>query len=170
MLEHLDVALHGWVVDIADGAPEGDRVGFVLQHERGDPPNAVRLQLCFADQLLHPDWRASQADAVRQVCTADDTKVWIAENDGQVVGFVALSTFDADRKIGEIAMLAVEPDQQRRGIGRALTEHGLSELRAAGMVVAMVETGGDPGHEPARLTYQSAGFTNLPISRYFKAL
>lgn len=122
------------------------------------------------DHLLHPDWRVSQADAVRQVCASDDTKVWVAESDGQVVGFIALNTFDTDRKIGEIAMLAVDPDHQRRGIGRALTDHGLSELRAAGMMVAMVETGGDPGHEPARLTYQSAGFTNLPIARYFKAL
>jgi hypothetical protein len=34
----------------------------------------------------------------------------------------------------------------------------------------MVETGGDPGHAPARRTYERSGFTLLPIARYFKNL
>jgi hypothetical protein len=34
----------------------------------------------------------------------------------------------------------------------------------------MVETGGDPGHAPARRTYEKAGYTLMPIARYFKAL
>jgi hypothetical protein len=51
-----------------------------------------------------------------------------------------------------------------------LTELALTEMKAAGMTVAMVETGGDPGHPPARRTYEKAGYTQLPIARYFKAL
>ena len=39
-----------------------------------------------------------------------------------------------------------------------------------GVRVAVVETGGDPGHAPARATYAKAGFTSLPIVRYFKDL
>jgi hypothetical protein len=38
------------------------------------------------------------------------------------------------------------------------------------MSVAMVETGADPGHGPARRTYEKAGFEQLPIARYFKKL
>lgn len=38
------------------------------------------------------------------------------------------------------------------------------------MSVAMVETGGDPGHERARHTYEKAGFELLPAARYFKKL
>jgi len=38
------------------------------------------------------------------------------------------------------------------------------------MRVAMVETGGDPGHAAARRTYEKAGFTLVPIARYFKNL
>jgi hypothetical protein len=38
------------------------------------------------------------------------------------------------------------------------------------MVVAMVETGGDAGHAPARRVYEQAGFRLLPISRYFREL
>ena len=38
------------------------------------------------------------------------------------------------------------------------------------MDIAVVETGGDPGHAPARAAYESAGFTVLPIARYFRLL
>jgi hypothetical protein len=38
------------------------------------------------------------------------------------------------------------------------------------MSVAMVETGGDPGHERARYTYEKVGFELFPVARYFKKL
>jgi ribosomal protein S18 acetylase RimI-like enzyme len=72
--------------------------------------------------------------------------------------------------MGEISMLAVDPDYQGIGIGTALTEFALDRLKDAGMTVAMVETGGDPGHTAARRTYEKAGYTYLPIARYFKNL
>jgi hypothetical protein len=34
----------------------------------------------------------------------------------------------------------------------------------------MVETGGDPGHAPARHAYARTGFTPLPVVRYFTPL
>ena len=38
------------------------------------------------------------------------------------------------------------------------------------MRVAMIGTGGDPGHAAARRLYERAGYEKLPITRYFKAL
>jgi hypothetical protein len=38
------------------------------------------------------------------------------------------------------------------------------------MRVAIVETGGDPGHALARRVYEKTGYTVLPVSRYFQAL
>jgi hypothetical protein len=38
------------------------------------------------------------------------------------------------------------------------------------MVVAMVETGFDPGHALARRTYEGVGWILVPAARYFKAL
>jgi len=67
-------------------------------------------------------------------------------------------------------MLAVDPDDQNGGIGTALTETATEWLRESGMRVAMVETGGDPGHAPGRRTYEKAGYTLMPVARYFKAL
>jgi ribosomal protein S18 acetylase RimI-like enzyme len=119
---------------------------------------------------MHPDWREDQRRAVEDVCAAKKGRVSVAEVDGTTVGFVAIQLHNPERSMGEISMLAVDPDHQGGGIGTALTEFALDRLKDAGMTVAMVETGGDPGHAAARRTYEKAGCVLLPIARYFKNL
>jgi ribosomal protein S18 acetylase RimI-like enzyme len=119
---------------------------------------------------LHPDWREDQRRAVEDVCASKKAQVWVAELDADVVGFVSVEIFDPKRSMGEISMLAVDPHHQSGGIGTALTDFALDRLKDDGMKVAMVETGGDPGHAAARRTYEKAGFVLLPIARYFKNL
>jgi ribosomal protein S18 acetylase RimI-like enzyme len=118
----------------------------------------------------HPDWREDQRRAVEDVLATKEGRVWVAEVDGTVVGFVAVELDHPERSMGEISMLAVDPDHQGGGIGTTLTEFALDRLKDAGMKVAMVETGGDPGHAAARRTYEKAGYVLLPIARYFKNL
>ncbi len=118
----------------------------------------------------HPDWREDQRRAVEEVCATKKGRVWVAEAGASAVGFVAVEFDRPERSMGEISMLAVDPDHQGRGIGTALTGFALDRLKNAGMTVAMVETGGDPGHAPARRVYEKAGYTLLPIARYFKNL
>ena len=115
------------------------------------------------------DWRVTQRDAVEQVCTSGEFEVEVAVKDGRVAGFVA-TRIDPEDRIGEIYMIAVSPDQQRRGVGAKLTNHAIQGLKDRGMSVAMVETGADPGHAPARSLYEAAGFTLWPAARYFKKL
>jgi ribosomal protein S18 acetylase RimI-like enzyme len=119
---------------------------------------------------LHPDWREDQRRAVEDTCAAKKGRVWVAEVGASAVGFVAVEFHHPERSMGEISMLAVDPDHQGSGIGTALTEFALDRLKEAGMTVAMVETGGDPGHAAARRTYENAGYVLLPIARYFKNL
>ena len=107
---------------------------------------------------------------MEEVCSAKKGQVWVAEVGESVVGFVAVELHHPESGMGEISMLTVDPDYQGGGIGTALTEFALDRLRDAGMKVAMVETGGDPGHAAARRTYEKAGYTYLPIARYFKNL
>lgn len=95
--------------------------------------------------------------------------VWVAEAGAAVAGFVAAQV-DAERLIGEIVMVAVDPGWQGRGDGGALTEFATRWLQKQGMRVAMVETGGDPGHAAARHVYERAGYQLLPVARYFKNL
>jgi ribosomal protein S18 acetylase RimI-like enzyme len=120
---------------------------------------------------LHPDWREDQRRAVEDVLASKEGQVWVADvGASTVVGFVSVGISDAQRSMGEISMLAVDPDHQGGGIGTSLTEFALDRIKDAGMTVAVVETGGDPGHAAARRTYEKAGFGLLPIARYFKNL
>jgi ribosomal protein S18 acetylase RimI-like enzyme len=114
-------------------------------------------------------WEASQEAAVGQACNSDSIQVWVAEADGVVTGFVAAQLHEAD-SMGEIYMLAVDPAYQRHGIAAKLIACATDWIADRRMTVVMVETGGDPGHAPARATYERAGFTQFPISRYFKVL
>ncbi|MEG3897654.1 MULTISPECIES: GNAT family N-acetyltransferase [unclassified Microcoleus] len=121
-------------------------------------------------RAFYPDnWRVSQQKAVEDVCAAEDTNVWVAIDASSTVGFVAVKLHSED-SMGEIYMVAVDPDFQGQGIGTALIEFALNWMKDAGMSVAMVETGGDPGHERARRTYEKVGFELLPVARYFKKL
>ena len=95
--------------------------------------------------------------------------MWVASEESRTAGFVALKLHPEDR-MGEVYTIAVDPDFQRRGIATSLTSHSVEWFKNAGMSIAMVETGGDPGHAPARRAYEASGFRLLPVARYFKAL
>lgn len=118
-------------------------------------------------QAMYPDWRVSQRKAIEDVL--GEQRVWVAEEDGAAVGFVSVTLHEKDR-MGEVYMLAVDPDYQRRGFGVALTEHAAGWMREAGMEVAMINTGGDPGHGPARRAYERAGFRAFPVVQFYKKL
>lgn len=137
-------------------------------------PVFASLRATLGDELydrLRPNWQRDQEDAVRTLCEQQDgMTVRVAETaDAKVVGFVAF-TANPDTGMGVVEMLGVDPDHQGHGLGTQLSTLAFDALRDAGMRVAMVETGGDPGHAPARRTYEKAGCTLLPIARYFTAL
>jgi ribosomal protein S18 acetylase RimI-like enzyme len=86
------------------------------------------------------------------------------------VGFAAIALNAFHEGMGVIDIIATDPDYQRRGVATELTAAALDHMRDSGMDIAVVETGGDIGHAPARETYDAAGFTLLPIARYFRLL
>jgi GNAT superfamily N-acetyltransferase len=94
----------------------------------------------------------------------------VAVANGRPVGFVAIALNAFHERMGVIDVIGVDPDYQRRGISLRLTEFATKHMRSCGMDIAVVETGGDPGHIPARRSYETAGFTLLPIARYFRLL
>ncbi len=118
---------------------------------------------------LYPDWLTMQARAVESVCRDQDARVWVAQIGAGLAGFVAVGFHD-DPTVGEIQMIVVDPRHQGNGVGGALTSFALDHLRDAGVTLVEVGTGGDPGHAPARHTYENAGFTALPLARYYRAL
>jgi GNAT superfamily N-acetyltransferase len=120
--------------------------------------------------ILYPDWRKSQKEGVESTCQDKEKySVLVAELDGEIVGFLAYELNSKD-EIGEIILLAVHPKYQNQGIGTELNFVALREMKAAGMKLAVVGTGGDESHAPARKSYRNAGYTPLPLVRYYQDL
>lgn len=137
-------------------------------------PNYASMKAVLGEELdrrLHgEDWREYQARSVIDTISDPAQHAWAAVSGSQICGFVVAAVVDPTRGLGEITMLAVDPEQQARGVGLALTDHATGWLQAAGMRVAMIGTGGDVGHAVARRLYERAGYALMPMARYFKAL
>lgn len=94
--------------------------------------------------------RALRADHVLSVSL-------VAEEAGRIVGHIAFSpVVISDGATGWYGLgpISVEPERQRRGIGRALMERGLAELRETGANGCVLV--GDPAF------YTRFGFANNP--------
>ena len=152
---------------------EGDLEAVVEFSLRAWAPVFAAVRDVLGDEIflrLHPDWKANQSEAVKSSCVSEERDVFVAVASGRPVGFVAVALNAFHERMGVIDIIGVDPDYQRRGISSRLTEFATEHMRSRGMDIAMVETGGDPGHAPARAAYEAAGFTVLPIARYFRLL
>jgi GNAT superfamily N-acetyltransferase len=100
----------------------------------------------------------AQADLLCFYLRADaGWELYIAVKGNQTIGFIALKP-DPQTSVGEIGLNAVDPIWAGQGVGLAMYEFAVERLRDRGMKVAVVSTGGDASHEPARRAYRKAGF------------
>jgi GNAT superfamily N-acetyltransferase len=81
----------------------------------------------------------------------------VAEVGGRVVGVVAIGPDADDGSIGRVWRLDVEPAAQGAGVGAALYEHAVAQLRAAGFGEAVVWVFEANGH--ARSFYERRGWS-----------
>jgi GNAT superfamily N-acetyltransferase len=150
-----------------------DRDVVVALSLRAWEPIFASMRVVLGDEidiLLHTDhWRAHQQRAVEAALDDEAMHVWVADTDGFAVAFMAVK-LDTEPGLGELWMIAVDPGSQNRGLGTRMTDFATDWMRTNGMRVAMIGTGGDPGHAPARRTYDKAGYTPMPVVNYYKAL
>ena len=129
---------------------------------------------CYAElmtQEIHDavmaNWRERKAEGIRTQQRGDNAYVVLV--DGKVAGFIAYKI--RDNGVGEITNNAVDSAYRGQGIGLKMYEFVLDKMREAGVEYAMVSTGGDDGHAPARKTYEKAGFKAFRPSRtYYQKL
>lgn len=124
----------------------------------------------FVYESFYPDgWRKRQYNDLAATLDENPANVDVAFVDDIPVGWVCTRIHPED-SMGEVYVIVVDPSHQGRGVGRALMKHSLDRSRQAGMRMVMVETGDDPGHAPARYSYEAMGFERWPVARYFKDL
>jgi putative acetyltransferase len=122
----------------------------IIRDERADDSVAIR---CVIEHAFGQPLEAELVDALRRGDAL--TVSMVAENAGEVVGHIAFSPViirasDAVHEGLGLAPLAVLPELQRRGIGKALVQAGLDACRARGHRVVVVV--GEPAY------YQRLGF------------
>ena len=90
------------------------------------------------------------------------------ERDGRLAGFCWTKVHARhDPPLGEIYVIAVDPDFAGQGLGRGLTVAGLDHLARRGLTVGMLYV--DAGNTPAVRLYESLGFAHVQTNRAYAA-
>ncbi len=122
-------------------------------------------------QRLRPDGIAGKSDQVEEGFRRYPERMWVAEIDWEVVGFITFWVGDAEAKVGVIGNNAVHPDRHGRGVGRRMYQYALDWMRQQGLEYASVQTGLDDAHAPARRAYEAVGFDiEIPSVMYYRKL
>ncbi len=121
------------------------------------------------DAFYPRGWEEQQTRNVAAFLDAEGANCWLACRRASVLGFIGLRIHPEDQ-MGEIHILAVDPDHQRESVGRMLMSFAEEHIRRTGMIIVMVETIDDSGHQPARYVYEASGYRRWPVARYFKRL
>lgn len=108
----------------------------------------------------HPEQgRLTKADFQRRMSEAwfDPSGLIVALVDGQIAGFHWTKIHPG--QIGEVYVVAVDPDFSGRGIGKALTEAGLAHLHEQGCTRVILYV--DADNTAATRLYEGLGFTKI---------
>jgi GNAT superfamily N-acetyltransferase len=135
--------------------------------------NVLSWQAAFAGLL--PDDFLSAMSVTTQVkrfsrilAGGPSVEVWLAEHDGQILGYASLGPArDEDAADAEeLYALYVHPDHWRQGIGRVLHEHVLrrfGERRSAGVYLWVLEC-----NMQARAFYEALRWSNTGQRRFIE--
>jgi len=105
--------------------------------------------------LANHDWRWRKARHVDEDCEVNPTGVFVAEEDGRILGYIS-TRLDRESGKGRIPNLAVDNDSRGQGVGRKLIEFAVEYLRREGMAFVMIET--MINNPIGRYLYPSCGF------------
>lgn len=111
------------------------------------------LDLSEVPELLRPATSFAEVDG----------SFWVAEDDGLVVGFVALVPGHDDATLGELKKLYTARRARGRGLGRTLIELVLREAKRRGL--SRVHLWSDTRFETAHRVYERCGFVRLAGTR-----
>ncbi|MEO5939364.1 MAG: GNAT family N-acetyltransferase, partial [Candidatus Limnocylindrales bacterium] len=130
------------------------------------PDDAERIAALFTDE----GYPAGPSDILERLARfdTDDSRVIVADNAGEVLGFVAvhaLPRFEHSDRIVRVMALVVDAGERGRGIGRLLMEDAERLGREVGAAFAEVTAG---HHRPdAQRLYEELGY-DATVAAYLR--
>jgi GNAT superfamily N-acetyltransferase len=88
----------------------------------------------------------------------------VAEQDGQVIGFLLGVMVPAPSATGYVHLVGIHPDHRRRAVGKRLYEHFTERCRAAGM--KRIKSLASSGHEGPVQFHESMEFASTEVPDY----
>ena len=126
-------------------------------------PLLNQSSLCVPLLRLLSDWFGIEAAILNYEREIEHLPTFLANAGGGMLGFLSLKQHTPYS--AEILVMAVHPDVQRGGIGRALVEAAQGYARGLGIEYMQVKTLGpsnpDPGYAKTRAFYEAVGFRPL---------
>jgi GNAT superfamily N-acetyltransferase len=122
-------------------------------------------QACVCVPLLRllPDWFGVETSILNYAREIEHLPTFLAKIDDRVIGFLSLKQHTLYS--AEILIMAVHPDVQRSGIGRALVEAAETYARTLNIEYLQVKTLGpsnpDSGYAKTRAFYETLRFRPL---------
>ena len=119
----------------------------------------------------HPEQGGLTADSVRRTMAeswfdADGFRL-LHDNGNTLIGFCWTKIHrDTDPELGEIYVIAVDPEHHGRGLGKPLTLAGLESLSARGLTVGMLFV--ESNNHAANAVYTAVGFSRHHTDRAYR--
>ena len=109
-------------------------------------------------QVNERTWRDRKADHITEDCQMNPAGVFVAQRDGEILGYVT-TRLDMTNRRGRIPNMAVVEKARGLGLGRRLIQHALDYFRQSGMKIAQIET--MASNDVGQYLYPSCGFQEV---------
>ena len=121
-------------------------------------------------------WHPEQGSLTPEAMRASMSEPWfdadglrLHHDENGLVGFCWTKIHaDQDPPLGEIYVIAVDPDHHGKGLGRPMTLAGLAWLAEAGLADGMLYVESD--NDPANAVYAAIGFVRHHVDRAYRLM
>lgn len=108
-------------------------------------------------------------DVVLEKPGQEDYIINVYEDGGEVLGYYCIGPTPATQATFDMYWIAVKPDAQGKGVGKALDAHAEQILRSLQGNLVIAETSSQPRYESTRRFYTARGYAELArIRDYYR--
>jgi GNAT superfamily N-acetyltransferase len=112
-----------------------------------------------------PEFKSAEIDVAEEVINSylvdpigSGYHIFVAEASSSIVGYICYGPTPLTEGTWDIYWLAVAPDKQSQGVGKALVNFADSKIKEKKGRLTLIETSSKPEYETTRLFYLAQGY------------